>query len=375
MTGQPLKGIRVLEVGHMLAGPYCGMILSDLGAEVIKLEAAEGDISRHLGSHNLGPHNLYFASLNRGKRSITLDLGQDESRGELARLVSSSHALITNLRPSAIRRLGLTYADLRQWNDKIVCLALTGFGLDGPYADRPAYDYVIQAMTGVMTLTGDPDSPPTKAGYSAVDNSSGIMGAVGILAKIVEGSGGQIDISLHDVMLSQLNYIASAYLNAGERPARRKGGAHPFIVPAQIFSGRSGYLALFITHDAFWRKFAVAVRREDWLTEPAFATMEARAAHRVEVISAIEALIRTEDADYWVNLLAPHGIVVASVSTLDDALESDIVRERRMIATVPTVHGPLRMVSNPIRFDGQDISEYGQPPLLGEANQDFMQPP
>ena len=189
MSG-PLAGVRVIEVGHMLMGPYCGMLLADLGAEVVKVEPGPaGDIGRSISPHAIGSHNAYFASLNRNKKSVVLDLASESGRDD----------------------------GVKHWNPKIVCVALTGYGLESPYSERPAYDYVIQALTGIMALTGDPDSPPTKTGYSAVDNSAGIMGAVGLLAKLVEGKGGQVDIAMYDVMLSQLNYLAGAWLNAGER--------------------------------------------------------------------------------------------------------------------------------------------------------------
>ena len=188
MSG-PLSGIRIVEVGHMLAGPYCGMLLADMGAEVIKIEPPEGDIARSVSPHFIGPHNAYFASLNRNKKSVVIDLASAEGRAQLEELAGRSHALVTNLRPSAIKKLGLTYDSLRHCNPRIVCVALTGYGLDGPYCDSPAYDYVIQALTGVMALTGDPSAPPTKAGYSAVDNSAGLVAAMGLLAKIVRRAG------------------------------------------------------------------------------------------------------------------------------------------------------------------------------------------
>jgi crotonobetainyl-CoA:carnitine CoA-transferase CaiB-like acyl-CoA transferase len=369
---RPLNALKILEVGHMLAGPYCGMILADLGAEVIKIEPPTGDIARKVGPHWLGPHNVYFASLNRGKRSVLLDLTTPEGQEALGRLARDAHGLVTNLRPAAIKKLGLTYDNMRRWNERIVCLALTGFGLNGRYAERPAYDYVIQALTGVMALTGDPDGPPTKTGYSAVDNSAGIMGSVGILAKIIEGRGGQIDVSLYDVMLSQLNYLAAAYLNAAERPMRQKRSAHPYIIPAQIFETRDGYLALFITHDNFWRKFAEAVGRPDWADDPSFSTMAARSANRDRVIAAIEDLLIGEGTAAWVELLTPHGIVVAGVESLDSALDGDLVRDRGMIASVSTPHGILRFVGNPIKFGENDSGDFQAPPLLGDSNESLL---
>src|SRR5690606_3771907 len=254
---RPLEGIRIVEIGHMLAGPYCGLLLADLGADVIKIEPPEGDIARKISPHQIGPYNAYFGSLNRNKRSIVLDLASPEGKAALGDIVENAHALITNLRPSAIKKLGLTYDTLRARNEKLVCVALTGYGLDGPYAERPAYDYVIQAMTGLMSLTGAPDAAPTKAGYSAVDNSAGIMAALALLAKIIHGKGGQVDVAMYDVMLSQLNYLAGATLNTGEQQQRFPNSSHPYIVPAQIFQTADGWLTLFITHDKFWEKFCL----------------------------------------------------------------------------------------------------------------------
>ena len=201
MTRGPLSSLRILEVGHMLAGPYCGMLLADLDAEVIKIEAPDGDLGRTISPHWIGPYNAYFASLNRSKKSVVIDLAGADGQQTLATLCQNADALITNLRPSAIRKLGLTFEALKVHNPKLVCVALTGYGLDGPNADRPAYDYVVQALAGIAAMTGDPESPPTKTGYSAVDNSTGIMAALGLLAQVIGGKGGQVDVSLYDTMI------------------------------------------------------------------------------------------------------------------------------------------------------------------------------
>ncbi len=364
MSG-PLDGIRVLEIGHMLAGPYCGLLLADLGADVVKIEPATGDIGRRVSPHYIGPHNAYFASLNRNKRSVVIDLATPAGQAELHGLCRSAQALLVNLRPSAIRKLGLTYDALQAVNPRLICVALTGFGLDSPFAERPAYDYVIQAMTGVMELTGDPGAPPTKAGYSAVDNSAGIMAALGLLAKIVEGKGGQVDVAMHDVMLSQLNYLASASLNAGEPMRRYAGSAHPYIVPAQVFQTRDGWLSLFITHDDFWRRFCTEIGREEWIVDEAFATMAARGAHRAEVVPAIAAVLAERDTAEWVRRHTPVGVVAAGVETLEDALASEQTRARSMVAAIPAEGGTIQAVGNPIKIDGV-VAEYRPPPLLGE---------
>lgn len=364
MSG-PLAGLRMLEVGHMIAGPYCGMLLADLGANVVKIEPPEGDLARAVSPHWVGPHNAYFASLNRSKRSVALDLGTEEGQQALGELVVGAHALVTNLRPAAVRKLGLTYDDLARWNPRLVCVALTGYGLDSPYADHPAYDYIIQALTGVMALTGEPGGPPAKTGYSAVDNSAGMMGALALLAKIVEGCGGQVDIAMYDVMLSQLNYLAGAWLNAGERAERLARSAHPYIVPAQLFATADGWLTLFVSHDDFWRRFCDAVGRPEWRTDERFATMAARRRHREAVVAAVAGLLAGDTTEAWVARLAPLGIVVGGVATLEQALASPQAAHRGMVVTIDTPAGPLRAVGNPIKIAGQTTA-YAPPPLLGE---------
>jgi LAO/AO transport system ATPase len=373
MSG-PLSGITVLEVGHMLAGPYCGMLLADLGAEVIKIEPPEGDIGRRVSPHEVAGHNAYFASLNRSKKSVVLDLASDAGRAALHALAARAHALVTNLRPAAIRKLGLTYEALRDANPKLVCVALTGYGLEGSHADRPAYDYVIQALTGVMAITGEPGSPPAKTGYSAVDNSAGMMGALGLLARIVEGRGGQIDVSMHDVMLSQLNYLAGAWLNAGERAVRMARSAHPYIVPAQVFETSDGWLVVFISHDEFWRRFCTEVGKPGWLADPRFATMAARRENRDAVLAGLVPLFKAGTSASWMARLAPLGVVVAPVETLEQALGSDLVRERDMVIGIESGGATIRAVGNPIRIAGT-AQAYRPPPRLGEHNAELLQAP
>ena len=338
----PLAGVRVLEVGTMLAGPYATMMLADLGAKVTKIEPPGGEISRQVG-------DTYFASLNRGKRSVCVDLGSPDGQRRLGELVTEAHALLVNLKPSAIRRLGLTYDALKSHNERLVCVALTGYGLDG--GDDPAFDYLIQAATGVASLTGDPDAPPTLPGYSSADNSAGLTAALGLLALIVSGRGGQVDVAMRDVMLSQLNYRASAYLNAGAEPRRLPFGAHSYYVPAQLFPAADGYLALFVTHDRFWQAFSA----EAGIT--GFATMAERAARRDEVLAIVAKALATDTAANWEARLKPLGVPAAYVRTLPQAL-----------AEAPgalVTAGRFRLVASPIRIAGYN-PEYAPPPELGD---------
>jgi CoA:oxalate CoA-transferase len=342
VTAGPLAGIRILEVGHILAGPYATMLLADLGAEVTKIEPPTGDLSRQVS-------DAYFASLNRGKRSICLDLTSDDGVRRLGELAAGSHALLVNLKPSAIRKFGLTYDALRRWNEKIVCVAITGYGLDG--GDDPAFDYVVQAQTGVASLTGDPDGPPMLPGYSAADNSTGMTAALGLLAQIVSGRGGQVDVSLRDVMLSQLNYRASAYLNEGTEPRRMPNGAHSYYVPAQLFPTAEGTLALFVTHDGFWRIFAAEAGIDG------FPTMAERAQRRDEVLAVVTEALSHDTATGWEARLRPLGVPAAAVRSLPDALDAT----PEMVVTA----GDFRLVGSPIRVIGYE-PQYGPPPKLGE---------
>jgi CoA:oxalate CoA-transferase len=344
MTDGPLAGIRVLEVGTMLAGPYATMMLADLGADVIKIEPPTGEISRQVG-------DSYFASLNRGKRSVCLDLISEAGQQQLHELVRDAHALLVNLKPSAIRRLGLTYDALREYNEKIVCVALTGYGLDG--GDEPAFDYVVQAATGIAALTGDPDGPPTLPGYSSADNSTGLTAALGLLAQIISGRGGQVDVCLQDVMLSQLNYRASAYLNDGMEPRRYPFGAHSYYVPAQLFPTKDGYLALFITHDAFWKSFAAEANIGG------FETMAERVSRRDEVLAVVREALAKDTAKGWEARLRPLGIPAAAVRSLPDALEAD--------PGIVVTAGDYRLVGSPVKVVGY-TPDYRPPPLLGEHN-------
>jgi crotonobetainyl-CoA:carnitine CoA-transferase CaiB-like acyl-CoA transferase len=288
----------------------------------------------------------YFASLNRNKRSVCLDLNSGAGQDRLAALVAESHALLVNLKPSAIKRLGLTYAALRRFNERIVCVAITGFGLHG--GDDPAFDYIIQAATGVAALTGEPDGPPTLPGYSSADNSTGMAAALGLLAQIVSGRGAQVEVSLRDVMMSQLNYRASAYLNDGVEPHRRPFGAHAYYVPAQIFPTADGYLALFITHDNFWKAFATEADIDG------FATMAERAARREEVLNVVTAALAADTAAGWEARLRPLGVPAAAVRTLPEALEAT--------PEVVVSAGGYRLVDSPIRVAGYQ-PDYRPPPL------------
>jgi crotonobetainyl-CoA:carnitine CoA-transferase CaiB-like acyl-CoA transferase len=367
----PLAGLRILEVGHILAGPYAGVLLADLGADVIKIESAEGDLSRQVSSYEIDGHSTYFASVNRNKRSVHIDLATEAGQAQLGALVEEADALIVNLRPSGIRKLGLDYASLSRFNPKIVCVAVTGYGLDGPGAEWTAFDFIVQATSGVAAITGEPDGPPALAGYPAVDNSTGIMAALGLLAKVIEGKGGQVDVSMFEVMLSQLNYRAAAYLNTGARPQRNPMGAHSFYVPAQIFATADGHLAVFVTHDEFWRRLCIGMGAPEWVDDPRFVTMEDRVAHRDDVIGLLTTRFATRTTGEWIAQLRPLGVPVGPVQDVGEALDSEVARDRGTVIAVDTPAGPMRMVGNPIRTDSPPVT-HRLPPRLHEHTPDLL---
>ena len=367
----PLAGLRILEVGHILAGPYSTMLLADLGAEVIKIESDTGDLARQVGPHAVGAHNVYFASLNRNKKSVQLDLFTPAGRERLGELARTSDALLVNMKASTIQALGLTYESFRRYNEKLVCVALTGYGLEGPGDDDPAFDYLIQASTGIAAMTGQPDGPPALAGYSAVDNSSGIVAALGLLAKIVEGRGGQVDVALYYVMLSQLNYKAAAYLNAGQEPRRLPMGAHPYYVPAQLFRTLDGTIGLFVSHDRFFTLLAEEVGRGHWATDPRFATMDARAKNREALLAELSAVFASRPTQEWVERLKRLKIPVSAVRSLAEALDDPVTLGRGTVVELETESGTIRAVGSPIRIPGFEPT-YTRPPLLGEHTSEVL---
>ena len=356
----------MIEVGQVLAGPYAGMLLADLGADVIKVEPPSGDISRHVGRVGAGGHTPYFASLNRNKRSVVVDLGTPEGQEQLGKLAAESHGLIVNMKASTIRKLGLDYDAMRRWNERLVCVAITGYGLDGSRADRPAFDYIIQAETGVAAMTGEPGGPPTLAGYSVVDNSVAMLAALGLVSAILRGEGGQLDVSLHDALLSQLNYRAAAVLNEGVEPPRLASGAHSFYTPAQLFATADGHVAVFVSHDDFWQRLAEELGGGELARDTRFATMTDRAAHRDELTAVLDPIWRQRTTSEWVARVSALGVPIGPVASLAEALSGDFVAEREMLVSIATDDGTIRGVGNPIKVAGVETT-YAHPPKLGEC--------
>ncbi|MGH2616317.1 MAG: CaiB/BaiF CoA transferase family protein [Thermomicrobiales bacterium] len=376
MTGA-LDGYRVLDLSRILSGPYCTMVLADLGAEVIKIERpGAGDDTRQWGPPFVNGESAYYLSINRNKQSITVDLGQEAGREIIYALARVCDVAIENFRPGTADRIGVGYERLRQENPRLVYCSISGFGQEGPYRDRPGYDALAQAMSGMMAITGDPDGPPTKHGMSIADIGAGMWAALAIvtalLARERTGEGQSIDISLLDTQLSWLTYAAGSYFATGEEPARY-GSAHPSIVPYQPFVTADGYLMLAIGNDRLWQQFCEAASRPVLATESGFATSPERVVNREAVIDAVAEIMRERTTAEWMRILEDAGVPAGPINSVAQALTDPHVLAREMVVKLdhPTA-GSVTMTGNPAKFSATPGAIRSAPPLLGQHTDEIL---
>ena len=374
-TQGPLSGLTVLEFTHFLAGPYAGVTLADLGAQVIKVEdVSHPDEAREVGPYFAGGQSLYFLALNWGKRSFAVNLSDPRGRDLVLRLAVTADAVLDNYRPGVMAKLGLNHKALELVNPRIVTCSITGFGETGPYATRPAYDYTIQALSGVMSLTGEPGTAPVKAGVSYVDHNGGLAAGLAICAAIIErgrtGVGRHIDIGLLDVQISMLTYLAAWQLNAGVEPGRTANSAHPSLVPAQNFSTREGHIAVFVGNDSTWRRLA-AVMQEPRLESPEYATNAQRLTHREEIVTVVQSVLARRDAQEWVQILNDAGVPCSRVNTVSGALGNEQVRARGLVRWSDGAgSGPYRHAAGPLPSLG--VAGGNGAPMFGADTADLL---
>lgn len=356
----PLAGVRILAFTQLGAGPYAMMLLGDLGAEIIKVEdpLTGGDEARTVPPHaDREAHDgLYYQSLNRNTKSLTLNLREPAAHGVLRRLAAYVDAVYNNLRGDLPGRLGLDYGALREANPRIVCCSLTGFGRTGPRAADPAYDYLLQAQAGFMSVTGEPDGPPSRCGISIVDFSGGILSTlalmIGILRARETGTGGDVDVSLLDTAISMLNYYAVWNLNRGWQPERLPHSAHQSVVPSQSFKTRDGYLVIMCMKEKFWRRLCQRLGLETLSTDPRFRTFADRLTNRAALVPLLEAEFSRRTTEEWLAVLRGH-VPVAPVYTVDEALRDEQVIAREMVIDVEHPRfGRIRETGSPIKIDG-----------------------
>ena len=369
----PLAGIRVLDLTRVLAGPFCTMILADLGAEVIKIERPErGDDSRHFGPFLPSGLSAYFASINRGKKSVTLDLKAEKGRRKFVDLVREADVVVENFRPGTMESFGLGADRLREVNPRLVYAAASGFGKAGLHGDRPAYDIIIQAMSGLMSVTGLDAAHPVRVGSSISDILAGMFTAIGILAALRlredEGRGVELDIAMLDSTVAALENAMSRYEVQG-RPPEPMGTRHPSITPFQAVTTADGAIVVAAGNDALWRKLCDAVGRPQLAEDRRFRSNDDRTENH-EPLDAIlaEAFLERDSAE-WLSLLGDAGVPAAPIRTMADVVADKHLVARGMIHVMrDDKGGAFRTAGSPLRLDGKPLDLSSHAPALGEHN-------
>ena len=373
-----LDGLRVLDLSRVLAGPWATQIFADMGAEVLKVERpGEGDDTRSWGppwlkdrDGNDTTDSAYYLCANRGKKSITLDITTPDGQQRVRELAMESDVLVENYKVGGLAKYGLDYASLSALNPRLVYCSITGFGQTGPYAQRAGYDFLIQGMGGLMSLTGTKDGEPLKVGVALADIMTGLYATIGVQAALLErersGLGQHVDLALLDVQVATLANQAMNYLVGGKVPGR-SGNAHPNIVPYQAFAAADGHLILAIGNDGQFRRFCETAGVPDMGTDSRYATNAARLANREELCTRIAALMADRSMDDWIAALEKAGVPCGPINTLDRVFRDPQVQARAMVQQVEhPLAGPIPTVRNPILFSRSRMRLHRAPPLLGE---------
>ena len=353
---RPLEDVRVLALEQYGAGPFGTLQLADLGAEVIKIEPPEGggDVSRYVPPGQAGEDSLFFETFNRGKRSLSLDLGTPGGREVFEALVRVSDVVYSNLRGDVPARLRIRYADLRLLNPAVVCCSLSGFGMTGPRRAQPAYDYLLQGLAGWMSLTGEPDGPPSKSGLSLVDYCGGFVAALAVLAGVHaarrDGVGMDCDLALFDTAVSLLAYVGTWHLTAGVEPRRVPHSGHPSLVPFQNFRTADGWIVVACAKEKFWRRLCAAIGEPGLADDARYADFAARGAHAAELVDRLARTFAGATSAEWLERLAAAGVPSAPVHTVAQALADPQTAARELV--VETAHprfGTVRQLRSPVR--------------------------
>lgn len=375
-TLSPLDGVRVLDFSRVLAGPYCTMMLGDLGADVIKVESPQGDDTRRWGPPYAGTESAYYLSCNRNKRSIVLDLGKEQGREIARKLALNSDILVENFRLGTSDGWGIGYEELSREKPDLIYCQVSGYGRTGPDAHLPGYDFVIQGAGGIMSITGEPGGAPMKVGVPIVDLTAGMFALSAILAALrvrdLTGAGQLIDISLFDSHLAWLGNVASNYLVSGGIPSRH-GNAHPNIVPYQAFAASDGWIIVAVGNDAQWTRFCRAINRPDLVEDERFATNAGRVTWRDTLCPIIQEIMRTRSSADWLATLSEADVPCGPVNTVDRALSAPQTAARGMVEEVahPTL-GIVRTVASPLKLERTPPTIRRHPPLLGEHSEEVL---
>lgn len=371
----PLAGIRVLDLSTMLAGPFGSMMLADLGAEVIKVETPSGDNTRNFPPHFHRGESLYFLSFNRSKKSIAIDLKSEEGLKVFYELVKTADVVWDNYRAGITKRLKIDYDTLKQINPRIICSSITAYGEGNPYDHNdPTYDLCIQAMSGVLNMTGEPDRPPVKLGVPMADIAGGWYAVVGVLAALnaraLTGEGQRVDVAMLDALTSLNCYEATYCLNSGVSP-QRLGTQHRSLVPYQIFQTQDLYIAIVVASDKFWSKLCEGIGHPEMIHDPRYCDLKARYDNREELVGRLQEILATRTCGEWLDALKSAGVPCAPVNTLEKALNEPALLYRDMVVSVEHEGEPVKLLGNPIKLSGY-TQEYACPPRLGADGEQIL---
>jgi len=372
-----LEGIKVLDLSRALAGPYCTMLLGDMGADVIKIERpGKGDDSRAWGPPFIEGESAYFLSVNRNKKSITLNLKSEKGKEILFKLIKTSDVLIETNRPGVMEKLGLSFEEVKKINPKIVYCSISGFGQSGPYKLRPGFDQVIQGMGGLMSITGEENRPPIKVGVAITDVGAGMYAAIGILAALLRrdktGEGEYIDVSMLDGTISWLTYQSGRYFASGEVP-KPMGSGHPLIVPYQAFKTKDIHINIAVGNDSLWRKFCETMGL-DIADDPKFSTNAKRVENKGELIKILNEILSKKTGKEWLEILNKAGIPCGPIYKLNDMFSDPHVLSRGMVSEIEHPKaGRIKVTGVPIKFKNSPGKIRLHPPLLGENNFEILE--
>jgi len=376
-SGRLLEGIRVLDLSRIVAGPFCSQILGDMGAEVLKIEhPSVGDDSRTWGPPFQNGESVYFFCANRNKKSVTVDMKAPRGKAIIQELAKRSDVLLENFKPGTLEKLGLGWDVLRADNPRLIFCSVSGFGQTGPYAERGGYDVIVQAVGGLMGITGHPDSPPVKVGVAMTDVCTALYAHGAILAALYErdrtGEGQRIEVSLLESQIAVLINVASSFLNAGGIPGKC-GTSHVNIVPYQAFKTLDGYMIIGAGNDRLWVKLCEAIGLPEVGRDSKYATNEQRVQHREEVVRLLENRLATRTRREWETVLAPTGIPCGPINQLDEVFADPQVQHLHMVleAEHPQT-GKIRMVRNPVTFSRTPVDLRQAPPRLGEHMEEVL---
>ncbi|GEN33926.1 MULTISPECIES: CaiB/BaiF CoA transferase family protein [Aneurinibacillus] len=372
-----LEGIKVIDLTRVLAGPYCTMILGDLGADVIKIEAPGGsDETRGWGPPEIGGESAYYLCANRNKRAMTLNLKNPKARDILREMIKDADVVINNFKTGTMERWGLGYDTVSELNPRLIYASISGFGQTGPYKDIPGYDYIVQAMGGMMSITGSEETGPMKVGVAIADVATGLYAAIGILAALRErdrsGTGQMIDLALFDSQISLLVNVASNYLVSGKVP-KRYGNQHPNIVPYQTFAAADMKMVVAVGNDQQFRKLCALLGREEWSQDPRFSTNSMRLANRDEICGLLQEEFKRRPAAEWLSELTKAGIPNAPIYDMKQLFQDPQVEARGMKVDVPhPTAGSVPMVGSPLKLSRTPVSVRHHPPLAGEHTKEIL---